>query len=126
MRLKVLALFQLALLAAIVTAFWASLLDWLIPYSLVVAVPYFSGLYRLVRKQPVDWDAELALVLGMCGTVVGLIFMVSNIDPQSVREIESAVQVVASVLYGLGIALQTTLVGIIVWLLLVLQERLLR
>lgn len=123
MRGAVLSIAQLALVTALALAWAFGLLDWLVPGSGAVGIPYVFGVTKIYRGTSPEWEAELALVLGMGGTVIGLIVMVAAIDPGQIRELESAVQIVANALVGLGLALHTTLVGICVWVLLMVQYK---
>jgi len=125
-RTRVILITQIGVVAAAALAWVYGLLDWLSPWALPVLLPYLPGIAALTRRRSVEFHAEFALVLGMAGTVVGLVVMVSGIEPGAVRQIDSAVLLVAQALVGLGIALHTTLVGIAVWVALVVQDRALR
>lgn len=122
MRTRILTIAQLAIVGAGLIAWAVGALSWLNAWALLVAAPYASGVVRLYRRESPEWDAELALVLGMAGTVAGLIVMVAGIDAEAIRQLDTAVQLVANALVGLGIALHTTLVGIVVWVALIIQH----
>jgi len=66
----------------------------------------------------IDFFATAALAVGVMGTVVGLIFGFSHVNPEDISNAANAGAVVGGLLKGLSVAFHTTLVGGVVnlWL----------
>lgn len=83
---------------------------WLLSVGAWAMLP--AALFCLWRGTPA-W-AEVAVLMGLFGTVAGLAFMVWGIDPASIASPEGAVALAGQALVGLGTAIHTTVVGLVV------------
>jgi hypothetical protein len=56
--------------------------------------------------------------LGLIGTVIGFIIALSGVDPETASEVESIAGMVSTLISGMSVAMNTTLVGAVlyVWL----------
>lgn len=70
------------------------------------------------RITPVRNAANTLVFLGLIGTVIGFIIALSGVDPATVAEIDAIGPMVSTLIGGMSVALNTTLVGAIlnVWL----------
>jgi len=102
----------------------------------VLALGLFLCGWRLatLRHLPTDWNRqqtrlddrtatirlliELCPLLGLAGTVVGFIIAFASLDLAALTDASSAAATIGDVLAGVGIALYTTLTGLVaaVWL----------
>jgi hypothetical protein len=64
----------------------------------------------------VSFLGNIALFIGVLGTVIGLILGFQHIDPNMISNVENAGATVAQLLVGLSVAFHTTLVGGLVYL----------
>ncbi len=62
--------------------------------------------------------ANSLVLLGLIGTVIGFIIALSGIDPQSATRVENVAAMISTLINGMSVALNTTLVGAVlyVWL----------
>ena len=62
--------------------------------------------------------ANSLVLLGLIGTVIGFIIALSGIDPQAATQVENVAAMVSTLINGMSVALNTTLVGAVlyVWL----------
>ncbi|MBC8339157.1 MAG: MotA/TolQ/ExbB proton channel family protein [Rhodospirillales bacterium] len=62
--------------------------------------------------------ANSLVLLGLIGTVIGFIIALSGVDPQAASEVESVAAMVSTLISGMSVAMNTTLVGAVlyVWL----------
>ena len=62
--------------------------------------------------------ANALVLIGLIGTVVGFIVVLSGVDPQQAADVAAVGPMISSLVSGMGIALYTTLVGAIlnIWL----------
>ena len=69
---------------------------------------------------PVRNTANLLVVLGLIGTVLGFIIALGGVDPRTVSDITAIGPMVSTLIRGMSTALYTTLVGAVlnVWLML--------
>ena len=69
---------------------------------------------------PVRNTANLLVVLGLIGTVLGFIIALGGVDPRTVSDITAIGPMVSALIRGMSTALYTTLVGAVlnVWLML--------
>jgi hypothetical protein len=84
--------------------------------------------YRLQLQQRLSWIrylASLLVVLGLVGTVVGMIQALSGVDASVAGDVQAAGRMVAALVAGLSTALYTTLVGSVGNIALMLNYRLL-
>ena len=62
--------------------------------------------------------ANSLVLLGLIGTVIGFIIALSGIDPEAASQVENVATMVSTLINGMSVALNTTLVGALlyVWL----------
>ncbi len=62
--------------------------------------------------------ANSLVLLGLIGTVIGFIIALSGVDPETVTQVENVASMVSTLINGMSVALNTTLVGAVlyVWL----------
>lgn len=62
--------------------------------------------------------ANSLVLLGLIGTVIGFIIALSGVDPETASEVESIAGMVSTLISGMSVAMNTTLVGAVlyVWL----------
>ncbi len=62
--------------------------------------------------------ANSLVLLGLIGTVIGFIIALSGIDPETATQVENVAAMVSTLINGMSVALNTTLVGAVlyVWL----------
>ncbi len=62
--------------------------------------------------------ANSLVLLGLIGTVIGFIIALSGVDPKAVTQVENVAAMVSTLINGMSVALNTTLVGSVlyVWL----------
>ena len=77
------------------------------------------------RLEGIRYIANLLVLLGLIGTVIGFIIALSGIDPSRVGNAESIAPMVAGMLQGMAVALYTTLAGSLLNIWLMLNFRLL-
>lgn len=62
--------------------------------------------------------ANSLVLLGLIGTVIGFIIALSGVDPKAVSDVENVATMVSTLINGMSVAMNTTLVGAVlyVWL----------
>jgi biopolymer transport protein ExbB/TolQ len=62
--------------------------------------------------------ANSLVLLGLIGTVIGFIIALSGIDPEAASQVENVAAIASTLINGMSVALNTTLVGALlyVWL----------
>lgn len=65
------------------------------------------------------------IFLGLIGTVIGFIVALSGVDPAKASQVENVTAMVATLINGMSIALNTTLVGAVFYIWLTMNYRLL-
>lgn len=102
--------------------FW--LREWIAQSALLVVIPVVPGLVALARADggAVEWWRTRLVNAGFAGTLVGLAVAVAGIVPADSAEAAAAQS--ALMLAGLGFAVQTSVVGIVLSELLALGARL--
>ena len=65
------------------------------------------------------------IFLGLIGTVIGFIVALSGIDPAAATQVESVTTMVATMVNGMSVALNTTLVGAVLYIWLIVNYRIL-
>ncbi|MCH7935990.1 MAG: MotA/TolQ/ExbB proton channel family protein [Proteobacteria bacterium] len=62
--------------------------------------------------------ANSLVLLGLIGTVIGFIIALSGVDPQAASQVENVAAMISTLINGMSVALNTTLVGALlyVWL----------
>ena len=62
--------------------------------------------------------ANTLVLLGLIGTVIGFIIALSGVDPKGVSDVENVAPMISTLINGMSVALNTTLVGAVlyVWL----------
>ncbi|MCH7550731.1 MAG: MotA/TolQ/ExbB proton channel family protein [Proteobacteria bacterium] len=62
--------------------------------------------------------ANSLVLLGLIGTVIGFIIALSGVDPETASQVENVAAMVSTLINGMSVALNTTLVGALlyVWL----------
>ena len=65
------------------------------------------------------------IFLGLIGTVIGFIVALSGVDPAKASQVENVTAMVATLISGMSIALNTTLVGAVFYIWLTINYRLL-
>ncbi|CDP53213.1 MAG: MotA/TolQ/ExbB proton channel family protein [Devosia nanyangense] len=70
------------------------------------------------RLNPIVYMGYSLVVLGLIGTVVGFIFGLNGIDPNTMADLPTMLASLGTILQGVGIAFYTTLIGSIgdIWL----------
>lgn len=87
-----------------------------------------SGLLKMKlasRLEGIRYIANLLVLLGLIGTVIGFIIALGGIDPSRVGNAEAIAPMVANLLQGMAVALYTTLAGSLLNIWLMLNFRLL-
>lgn len=69
--------------------------------------------------------ADSLIFLGLIGTVIGFILALSGIDPESAVKVENVSAMVATLINGMSVALNTTLVGAVFYIWLIINHRIL-
>ena len=69
--------------------------------------------------------ADSLIFLGLIGTVIGFILALSGIDPESAGKVENVSAMVATLINGMSVALNTTLVGAVFYIWLIINHRIL-
>ena len=69
--------------------------------------------------------ANTLIFLGLIGTVIGFIIALSAVDPNTAAEAENVASVIATLIDGMSVALNTTLVGATLYLWLTVNYRVL-
>ncbi len=75
---------------------------------------FLYGLYTVARGRFDDarWTAIRLVQLGMMGTILGLMIAVTSVDPSTAGDPSAAADIMTSAIFGVGIALMTTLAGL--------------
>ena len=69
--------------------------------------------------------ANSLIFLGLIGTVIGFIIALSGVDPAVASEVENVAAVVSTLIDGMSVALNTTLIGAVFYLWLTMNYRIL-
>ena len=69
--------------------------------------------------------ANALIFLGLIGTVIGFIIALSAVDPNAASDAENVAGVIATLIDGMSVALNTTLVGATLYLWLTVNYRIL-
>lgn len=69
--------------------------------------------------------ADSLIFLGLIGTVIGFILALSGIDAESAGKVENVSAMVATLINGMSVALNTTLVGAVFYIWLIINHRIL-
>jgi len=69
--------------------------------------------------------ADSLIFLGLIGTVIGFILALSGVDPDSAGKVENVSAMVATLINGMSVALNTTLVGAVFYIWLIINHRIL-
>jgi len=69
--------------------------------------------------------ANTLIFLGLIGTVIGFIIALSGIDPEAASEVENVQAMVSTLISGMSVAMNTTLVGAVLYVWLNLGHRIL-
>ena len=69
--------------------------------------------------------ANTLIFLGLIGTVIGFIIALSAVDPNTAADAENVASVIATLIGGMSVALNTTLVGATLYLWLTVNYRIL-
>ena len=75
----------------------------------------------LLKIKTVGFLGQVCSVLGLCGTTIGFIFMLSSLSDVNLSDPNSTKTLIKNMSHGIGIALYTTLVGQICNILLQVQ-----
>lgn len=70
-----------------------------------------GALLGRVSAKNLDFMGNMAVTLGLIGTVFGFIQSLLSVDPSAVTDVNNISPMVASLISGMGVALYTTLVG---------------
>ena len=81
---------------------------------------------RLTNRIAVVRQVANSLVfLGLIGTVIGFIIALSGVDPQAASDAERVGTIISNLISGMSVALNTTLVGAVLYIWLTVNHRLL-
>ncbi|MDF1792846.1 MAG: MotA/TolQ/ExbB proton channel family protein [Thalassobaculaceae bacterium] len=69
--------------------------------------------------------ANSLVFLGLIGTVIGFIIALSGVDPNRAADADNVAEMVATLISGMSVALNTTLVGAVLYVWLIVNYRLL-
>ena len=69
--------------------------------------------------------ANSLIFLGLIGTVIGFIIALSGIDPVKATDVENVAGMISSLINGMSVALNTTLVGSVLYVWLIINYRIL-
>lgn len=69
--------------------------------------------------------ANILVFLGLIGTVIGFLIALSGVDPQAASDVERVAPMVSKLIQGMAVALNTTLVGAILYVWLIVDHRIL-
>lgn len=69
--------------------------------------------------------ANSLVFLGLIGTVIGFIIALSGVDPSRAADADNVADMVATLISGMSVALNTTLVGAVLYVWLIVNYRLL-
>ena len=69
--------------------------------------------------------ANTLIFLGLIGTVIGFIIALSAVDPSTAADAENVAAVIATLIDGMSVALNTTLIGAMLYLWLTVNYRIL-
>ncbi len=69
--------------------------------------------------------ANSLIFLGLIGTVIGFIIALSGVDPEAASEVENVQAMVSALISGMSVAMNTTLVGAVLYVWLNLSHRIL-
>lgn len=77
------------------------------------------------RIAPVRHIANSLVFLGLIGTVIGFIIALSGVDPSRAADADNVADMVATLISGMSVALNTTLVGAVLHVWLIIDYRIL-
>ena len=87
-----------------------------------------QGILRLRLSQRIVLVRHVAnslVFLGLIGTVIGFIIALSGVDPTRATDADNVADMVATLISGMSVALNTTLVGAVLYVWLIINYRLL-
>ena len=79
-----------------------------------------SGRIAIVRQV-----ANTLVFLGLIGTVIGFIIALSGVDPEAVTDAQRVAPMVSTLIGGMSVALNTTLIGAVLYVWLIVDHRML-
>ncbi len=69
--------------------------------------------------------ANTLVFLGLIGTVIGFVIALAGVDPQAVSDVQRVAGMVSKLIQGMAVALNTTLVGAVLYVWLIVDHRML-
>jgi len=69
--------------------------------------------------------ANSLILLGLIGTVIGFIIALSGIDPVKATDVENVAEMISTLINGMSVALNTTLIGSVLYVWLIINYRIL-
>jgi len=95
--------------------------------SILISTLSLFGLYLVYKKK---WDeisfvANSHVVLGLIGTIIGIVIALKGVDPEAITDPSKAVLMITSLIKGISVAIHTTLVGTVGYFWLTLNVHLL-
>ncbi len=69
--------------------------------------------------------ANSLIFLGLIGTVIGFIIALSGVDPAAATQVENVAAMISTLINGMSVALNTTLVGAVLYIWLIVNYRIL-
>lgn len=69
--------------------------------------------------------ANTLVILGLIGTVIGFVIALSGVDPLAASDVERVASMVSNLIQGMAVALNTTLVGAVLYVWLIVDHRIL-
>ena len=89
------------------------------------SLPNDNPLKRYLDHVEIRHIANTLIFLGLIGTVIGFIIALSAVDPNIAADAENVASVIATLIDGMSVALNTTLVGATLYLWLTVNYRVL-
>lgn len=87
-----------------------------------------AGVLRLRLTNRISIVRQIAnslVFLGLIGTVIGFIIALSGVDPEAASDAERIGAIITNLISGMSVALNTTLVGAVLYVWLIVNHRLL-
>lgn len=101
---------------------WCGVKTWYMSNAVEGKQIHASTKEKVVRQEEIGWfTSDLCLTLGMIGTVIGFILMLSGFTGLDVANVTSIQTLIVKIAQGMGTALYTTLVGLVASSLLKIQ-----
>lgn len=94
-----------------------------IAIAAISVVTVGNAIVRGARPETLDFIGDMAVTLGLIGTVLGFIEALLSVNPETVTHVENIAPMVANLIAGMGVALYTTLVGSFFYLWLAVLQR---